>query len=71
MTTIAAAGTVASWVCGLPVPFGEVLTVTGVGGAVAARTKYLSARHSIMKKHPMAYLYEMRKAADGYVGLPP
>jgi hypothetical protein len=32
-----------------------------VGGLLGSRNKYLSARHTVMKNHPMAYLYEIQK----------
>jgi hypothetical protein len=55
----------ASWAFGAPVPLEEVIKLGGgpatIGGLFAARNKYLSARHAIMKKHPMAYLYEAQK----------
>src|SRR5262249_50028068 len=75
VTALAGIGTVASWVFGMPVPILGVLTTGGVpaavGGVVAARSKYLSARYSIMQKHPMAYLYEMKRDGDRATRLGP
>lgn len=64
VTAIAAFGTVASWACGLPVDLPQVATWSGapvaIGGLLAARNRYLGARHAIIQKHPMAYLYELK-----------
>jgi hypothetical protein len=65
VTTVAALGTAASWAFGVPVSLAGVLTLGGgaatVGGLLATRNKYLSARHGVMQKHPMAYMYEVQK----------
>jgi hypothetical protein len=65
VTALAALGTVASWALDVPVSLTGITTAGGasvtVGGLLAARNKYLSARHTIMKSHPMAYLYEAQK----------
>jgi hypothetical protein len=61
VTTVAAAGAVGSWLFGLPVALSGVITAAGgpatVGGFAAVRNKFLSSRHSVMQRHPMAYLY--------------
>jgi hypothetical protein len=68
VTALAAVGTVASWVFSSPGFLPGVTTTAGVpatvGGLLAARNKYLSARHSIMQSHPMAYLYEVSRASE-------
>jgi hypothetical protein len=65
VTALAAVGTVASWALDVPVSLTGIVTTGGVpvtiGGLLAVRNKYLSARHTIMKNHPMAYLYEIQK----------
>jgi hypothetical protein len=60
ITALAALGTVASWAADLPLAAATTLAdfpVT-IWGLLSARNKYLSARDTIMQKHPMAYLYE-------------
>ena len=43
-----------------------VLTAAGVpvslGGVIAARSKYLKARSEVLRKHPMAFLYELGRS---------
>jgi hypothetical protein len=65
VTTVAALGTVASWVCGVPLALPGIVPVGGgaiatIGGLLGTRNKYLKSRQAILKEHPMAYLYEMR-----------
>jgi hypothetical protein len=59
---LTAVGTAASWLFGVPVALEGVVTAAGapvaIGGLLAARNKYLKERRSILKEHPMAYLYE-------------
>jgi hypothetical protein len=64
-TVLTATGTVASWLYGAPLALEGVITAAGVpaaiGGLLGVRNKYLKERQSVMKKHPMAYLYEARR----------
>jgi hypothetical protein len=69
VTAITAVGTAASWLFGVPVNLEGVVTAAGapvaIGGLLAARNKYLKERSAILKKHPMAYLYEARREGLG------
>jgi hypothetical protein len=69
VTAITAVGTAASWLFDVPVNLEGVVTAAGapvaVGGLLAARNKYLKERSTILKKHPMAYLYEARREGLG------
>ena len=69
VTAITAVGTAASWLFGVPVNLEGVVTAAGapvaIGGLLAAQNKYLKERSAILKKHPMAYLYEARREGLG------
>jgi len=69
VTAITAIGTAASWLFGVPVNLEGVVTAAGapvaIGGLLAAQNKYLKERSAILKKHPMAYLYEARREGLG------
>jgi hypothetical protein len=56
---IAAVAAVAT--CGV-VPMPDVVSSTGacssIGGLLASRSKYVTARRKVLKEHPVAYLYE-------------
>jgi hypothetical protein len=45
-----------------------IITAAGapvaIGGLLGVRNKYLKERQSVMKKHPMAYLYEAQRHGD-------
>jgi hypothetical protein len=64
-TVLTVAGTAASWLFGVPLPIEQVVTATGapvaIGGLFGVRNKYLKDRQAVLKKHPMAYLYEARR----------
>jgi hypothetical protein len=66
VTLLASVGTIAHALFSTPVPFPEVVTATGavvtLGGLLATRSKFLKARGDILRKHPMAYLYELGEA---------
>jgi hypothetical protein len=52
------AATVAALMTGvLPVAISGGLAT--LGGLIASKSRFVKARHEILKKHPMAYLYEM------------
>jgi len=61
-TVVTGVGTAASWLAGVQLPLEGVITLGGapvaIGGLLATRNKYLKEREAILKKHPMAYLYE-------------
>src|SRR5581483_6738085 len=63
-TVVAGVGTAATWLAGAPLPLEGVTTLGGasvaVGGLIRVRNKYLKEREAILKKHPMAYLFEAR-----------
>jgi hypothetical protein len=63
VSLIAGAGALAL-AFGAPLPIAGVLTAGGapatVGGVFASRGKFLKARAELLRKHPMAYLYEAR-----------
>jgi len=65
VTAVTVVGTAASWLFGVPLALEGVVTAAGtpvaIGGLMGARNKYLKERYMIMKKHPMAYLYEARR----------
>ena len=67
-TVVAATGTVASWLFGLPLELEGVITAGGtpaaIGGLLGAQNKYLKERQAVMKRHPMAYLFEARRLGD-------
>jgi hypothetical protein len=56
---IAALGSVA---LNTVIPMPDVLTTTGaaasVGGLLASKSKYVSARRKVLRDHPVSYLYE-------------
>jgi hypothetical protein len=62
-------GTAASWLAGMQLPLEGVITLGGapvaIGGLLAVRNKYLKEREAILKKHPMAYLYEAGRPGLG------
>jgi hypothetical protein len=64
LTVLAGAGTIASWAFGVPIPILGAVTVAGVPamlvGTGATANKYLAARRSVLERHPMAYLYELK-----------
>jgi hypothetical protein len=64
LAALAGVGTVAASAFALPVPILGALTVAGlpatVGGVARATNNYLSERRSILRRHPMAYLYELQ-----------
>jgi hypothetical protein len=64
-TVLTVAGTAASWLFGAPLAMEGVVTAGGapvaIGGLLGVRNKYLKERQAILKEHPMAYLYEIRK----------
>jgi hypothetical protein len=74
VTTVAAAGTVGTWVLGLPVALSGVISAAGgpatVGGFAAIHNRFQSARHTIMQRHPMAYLYQQSRHARWGPGPP-
>jgi hypothetical protein len=63
-TVLTATGTVASWLFGVPLQLEGVITAAGapvaIGGLMGVHNKYLRERQAVMKKHPMAYLYEAK-----------
>jgi len=63
LTVLAAAGSVATWAFGHPIPIAGAITAAGVPAALvgtgATANKYVASRRAVMQKHPMAYLYEM------------
>jgi hypothetical protein len=63
VTTLAAAATVASWTLSDPLQLQGVVEIGGsaatIGGVAATSNKYFQARHEILRKHPMAYLYSL------------
>jgi hypothetical protein len=69
VVSIAAAAT-AVWGAthGLPFEIPAAFTALGapvtVGGLLSAKSKYSASRSSIMEKHPMAYLYQLRRHRD-------
>jgi hypothetical protein len=68
-TVLTATGTAASWLFGVPLALEGVITAGGapaaIGGLLGLRNKYLKERQALMKKHPMAYLYEARRLEIG------
>ncbi|HTC03038.1 MAG TPA: hypothetical protein VK749_06525 [Xanthobacteraceae bacterium] len=66
-TVVTGVGTAASWLAGLQLPLEGVITLGGapvaIGGLLAMRNKYLKERQAVMKKHPMAYLYQAGRLA--------
>jgi len=68
-TVLTATGTAASWLFGAPLALEGVITVGGapvaIGGLLGVRNKYLKERQALMKKHPMAYLYEAKHLGSG------
>jgi hypothetical protein len=60
---IASSATIAASMFALPIGVEGAVTVTGapcaIGGVIAACTKFTKARTEILRKHPMAYLYEI------------
>lgn len=65
-TVVAGLGTAASWLAGAPLALEGVTTLGGasvaVGGLIRVRNKYLKERETILRKHPMAYLYKARRS---------
>ncbi len=65
VTVLTATGTVASWLFGVPLALEGVITAAGtpvaIGGLMGVHNKYLKEREAVMKKHPMAYLYEAKR----------
>jgi hypothetical protein len=63
-TVLTGVGTAASWLFGMPLEIEGVITAAGgpaaIGGLLGVRNKYLQAREDVLKRHPMAYLYEAR-----------
>jgi hypothetical protein len=63
IAALAAVGTVATAAFGVTLPILGAISAAGapatVGGVLGAGNKYLSARKSILEKHPMAYVYEL------------
>ena len=59
---IAGAGAALAMVIGAPIAVAGVVTASGVpvtlGGIFSSRSKFLKSRAEILRKHPMAYLYE-------------
>lgn len=66
VTFLGVAGLAASLVYPPAAALQGVLSPAGgavsVGGIVAARSKYLKARSDVLRKHPMAYIYELGKS---------
>lgn len=64
VSLIAGAGTVATIAFGAPLALAGVVTAAGapatIGGVFASRGKFLKSRAELMRKHPLAYLYEAR-----------
>jgi hypothetical protein len=64
---LATVGTIASQMFAMPLVVPDVFTAMGVtvtiGGFLAVRNKYLASRRSILRKHPMAYLFEMQASS--------
>lgn len=64
VAALATVGTVASQMLAVPLVLPDVFTAMGasatIGGLLAVRNKYLASRRSTLRKHPMAYLFEMR-----------
>jgi xanthosine utilization system XapX-like protein len=46
----------------VPIPIPELVTALGgivtIGGLLATRSKFISARRKILREHPLSYLYE-------------
>ncbi len=63
-TFVAVAAPVVSSMFPVAAPLTGVLTAAGVpatiGGVISANSKWSKARADILKKHPMAYLYELQ-----------
>jgi hypothetical protein len=68
-TVLTGVGTAASWLFGMPFAIEGVITSTGgpaaIGGLLGVRNKYLQAREEVLKKHPMAYLYQAQTHGIG------
>lgn len=64
VSAIAAMGTVAAWTTGLSQQLLDAVSTLGapatVGGLLSAGNKYLATRRSILQRHPMAYIYELK-----------
>lgn len=64
IAVLAGFGAAVSWVAPQPAIFPEAITASGapasIGGLIAAGNKFMSARRSLLKKHPMSYLYELK-----------
>jgi hypothetical protein len=65
LTALASVGAIATWAFGAPIPIAGTVTAAGVPatliGTAATANKYLASRRAIMQKHPMAYLYELKR----------
>jgi hypothetical protein len=65
LTVLAAAGSVATWAFGAPIPIAGTITAAGMPAALvgigATANKYVAARRAVMQKHPMAYFYELSR----------
>lgn len=63
---VAGIGTIAASIFGLPMVVEGVVTAVGapvtIGGILGSRSKYRFLRSSVLHKHPMAYLYELRRS---------
>ncbi|NQE61406.1 hypothetical protein [Caulobacter sp. RHG1] len=59
-------GAVGAAVTGVSAPVPEVLGASGasiaLGGILSAQTKLATARRTVLRRHPMAYLYEIDRA---------
>jgi hypothetical protein len=68
-TVLTVGGTAASRLFGVPLPLEGVIAMGGVpaaiGGWLGVRNKYLKERQAVLKKHPMAYLYEAERKGLG------
>ena len=62
ISVVAGVGAVVAPLIGMPVP--DVVSASGaaaiIGGLLSLRSKFAKSRYDILKKHPMAYLYEMK-----------
>ena len=66
VAAIAGFGTMATFMFKAPLTLTEVFTAAGgavsIGGLLGVRNKFLSSRRSMLRSHPMAYLYELGKS---------
>jgi hypothetical protein len=66
VAALAIVGSIANQMLSVPFVLPDVVTLSGaavtIGGLLTVRNKFLDSRLSILQKHPMAYLFEMRSS---------